>query len=98
MPVRRVGDVCSSAREPATSRPRHLYNQRQRSSTMKPTTEGEVVAARIQRFIRWSQRVLFITGALALGYVGFTLLDARLYQASAKRSLETQIQVEKEDR
>jgi sortase A len=37
---------------------------------------------------------LFIAGALALGYVGFTLLDARLYQASAKRSLESQIQVE----
>ena len=47
-----------------------------------------------QRLLRWSQRLFFITGAIALGYVGFTLLDARLYQASAKRSLETQIQVE----
>jgi sortase A len=33
---------------------------------------------------------------LALGYVGFTLLDARFYQVSAKRSLESQIQLEKE--
>jgi sortase A len=46
--------------------------------------------------LRWSQRLLFITGSLALAYVGFTLLDTRLYQVSAKRSLETQIQVEKE--
>jgi len=35
-----------------------------------------------------------MTGILALGYVGFTLLDAKLYQVSAKRSLDTQIQVE----
>lgn len=33
-------------------------------------------------------------GILALSYVGFTMLDARLYQVSAKRSLESQIQVE----
>jgi sortase A len=38
----------------------------------------------------------FITGILALGYVGFTMLDARLYQASAERSLEDQIHGEKE--
>jgi sortase A len=42
-------------------------------------------------------RYLFlITGTLALAYVGFTLLDAKLYQVSAKRSLENQIQVERE--
>jgi sortase A len=35
-------------------------------------------------------------GILALGYVGFTLLDARIYQVSAKRSLETQIHREEE--
>src|SRR5579863_9948759 len=100
MPVWRVVDVCWSAREPATSRPPHLYNQRQRSSTMKSTTERKVVSTRSQRLIRWSQRLLFMVGILALGYVGFTLLDARLYQVSAKRALETrivenQIQVEK---
>jgi sortase A len=39
---------------------------------------------------------LFIIGILLLGYVGFTLLEARLYQVSAKRSLENQIQVENE--
>ena len=63
---------------------------------MKLTTERGVVATRSQRLLRWSQRLLFITGALALSYVGFTVLDARLFQVSAKRSLETQIQVEKE--
>jgi hypothetical protein len=34
---------------------------------------------------------MFITGNVALAYVGLTLLDARLYQVSAKHSLETQI-------
>ena len=48
--------------------------------------------------LRGSRYLLFITGILALGYVGFTLLDARLYQVSAKRSLEGQIQVEKESK
>lgn len=51
---------------------------------------------RTPRLLRWTQRCLFITGILLLGYVGFTLLEARLYQVSAKRSLENQIQVEKE--
>lgn len=46
--------------------------------------------------LRGVRYLLFITGILALGYVGFTLLDARLYQASAKRSLESQIHVEEE--
>jgi sortase A len=52
--------------------------------------------ARTQRFIRWSRRLLFITGSAALAYVGITLLNARLYQVSAKHSLETQIQMVKE--
>ena len=63
---------------------------------MKLTTEQELVRTHMQRFLRWSQRLLFISGILALGYVGFTLLDARLYQASAKRSLESQIQLKNE--
>ncbi len=49
---------------------------------------------------RWLLRgiryLLYFGGILALGYVGFTLLDARLYEVSAKRSLENQIQVENE--
>lgn len=65
---------------------------------MKLTTEQEFVPTHMQRFLRWSQRILFITGILALGYVGFTLLDARLYQASAKRYLQSQIQLERTPR
>jgi len=63
---------------------------------MTLTTEREMHPTRLRRLLRWTQRLLFITGALALGYVGFTLLDARLYQVSAKRSLEGQIHREKE--
>ncbi len=63
---------------------------------MKFTTEREMVPTRIQRLLRWTQRLLFIAGIVALGYVGFTLLDARLYQVSAKRALQSQIQLEKE--
>jgi len=63
---------------------------------MTLTTEREMHPTRLRRLVRWTQRLLFITGALALGYVGFTLLDARLYQVSAKRSLEGQIRREKE--
>jgi sortase A len=54
--------------------------------------------ARKPRLLRWTQRLLFITGLLLLGYVGFTLLEARVYQVSAKRSLENEIQAEKERR
>jgi sortase A len=54
------------------------------------------VPMRTRWLLRGVRYLLFITGILALGYVGFTLLDARLYQVSAKRSLESQIEVEKE--
>jgi sortase A len=63
---------------------------------MKFTTEREMVPTRMQKLLRWSQRLFYITGILALGYVGFTLLDAGLYQASARRTLESQIQLGKE--
>lgn len=46
--------------------------------------------------LRGIRYLLYFSGILALGYVGFTLLDARLYEVSAKRSLEDQIQVENE--
>lgn len=53
------------------------------------------VAGRTQRWLRWSRRLLFAGGMAALGYVGFTLLEAAHYQASAKASLETQIRMAK---
>ena len=52
--------------------------------------------ARQPRLLRWIQRLLFITGILLLGCVGFTLLETRLYQVSAKRFLENEIRAEKE--
>jgi sortase A len=65
---------------------------------MKLAAGPKKVPTRTQRFLRWVQRLLFLTGTLALGYVGFTLLDASFYQVSAKRSLETEIQAEKENK
>jgi sortase A len=61
---------------------------------MKFTTKREI-QTRVQKLLRWSSRLSFVIGAVALGYVVFALLDATLYQVSAKRSLETQIQMEK---
>jgi sortase A len=63
---------------------------------VKLTSEPNTPSARRQTRLRWTQRFLFITGILLLSYAGFTLLEARLYQVSAKRSLENQIQVQKE--
>jgi LPXTG-site transpeptidase (sortase) family protein len=60
---------------------------------MLPSTPAQTPT---QWLLRASQYFFFITGIVALGYVGFTLLDARIYQASAKRSLETQIQAKNE--
>src|SRR5438270_4818700 len=63
---------------------------------MKLTTEQETIPTRTEKVLRWTRRLLFLTGTLALGYVGFTLLDAHLYQVSAKRYLATQLRMEKE--
>jgi LPXTG-site transpeptidase (sortase) family protein len=54
------------------------------------------LSPRARIFVRWTRPLFFVTGILALSYVGFTLFDAQLYQASAKRSLETQFQEGKE--
>jgi sortase A len=61
---------------------------------MKSTAEPKPAPTRSRSLIRWTELLLFTTGALALSYVVFTLLEARLYQVSAKRSLETEIQQE----
>lgn len=65
---------------------------------MLPTTDLEMFASSGQRFIRWTRRVLVITGLLALSYVALTLLDARLYQAQAVQTLESQIHAEQQHR
>jgi sortase A len=79
---------------PVTLHRPHFRLQRQRRPIMTLTTEDGTLPTRVRWLLRWGQRLLIITGTLALGYVGFTLLDARLYQVAAKRSLENQIHVE----
>ena len=37
-------------------------------------------STRTNVLLRWSRRLFFIIGILALGYVGFVLVDAKLYQ------------------
>jgi sortase A len=42
-------------------------------------------------WIRWSQRFFLFIGILALGYVGFVLLDARFYQADQSRRFQKEL-------
>jgi sortase A len=44
--------------------------------------------ARTNPVLRWSRNIFLIIGLLALSYVGFALLDARLYQAEQARRFE----------
>ena len=39
-------------------------------------------------YIRWSRNAFFIIGILALGYVGFALIDTSIYQADETRRFE----------
>jgi len=49
---------------------------------MKLKTESRTFRlTRTQAFLRWSRYLFFIVGILALSYVGYALLDARLFQA-----------------
>ena len=43
------------------------------------------------RILRWSRNAFLIIGVVALGYCGYVLLDARLYQANQARSLQQQL-------
>ena len=42
-------------------------------------------------YIRWSRYLFFAVGILALGYVGFVLLDARLFQADQSRRFQEEL-------
>ena len=46
---------------------------------------------RAGRFLRWSRDAFLIVGALALGYSGFVLIDAKLYQAYQAREFQRQL-------
>ena len=56
---------------------------------MEPRIRWRIfLPARINPVLRWSRNVFLIIGLLALSYVGFALLDARLYQAEQARRFE----------
>jgi sortase A len=61
---------------------------------MPPTRRRRFRLTRNQWLLRCGRCLCFSIAILALGYFGFTLLDARAYQASAKRSLEDEIQTQ----
>jgi sortase A len=44
------------------------------------------------RFLRWLRNALFAVGVLALGYSGFVVLDAKLYQAAQARRFQQQLE------
>ena len=49
------------------------------------------LTARNDLYLRWGRYLFFVIGILALGYVGFVLLDARLYQALQSRRLQQEL-------
>ena len=59
---------------------------------MKPRIRWRIfLPVRINPVLRWSRNVLLIIGLLALSYVGYALLDARLYQAEQARRFEREL-------
>jgi sortase A len=51
---------------------------------MSPSTQNN-------RCLRWSRYLFFAIGILLLGYVGFVMLDARLFQADQSRRFQQEI-------
>jgi sortase A len=48
-------------------------------------------SARTHTILRWSRNIFLIVGVLILGYCGFVLLDARVYQADEARQFQQEI-------
>jgi sortase A len=61
---------------------------------MIPITKRNNYTTRNQRFLRWTQNIFLVSGILALSYVVFTLVSARIYQKNAVLALDKQIQAE----
>ena len=53
-------------------------------------------STRTHWLLRYGGHLFLSIAFLALGYVGFILFDARLYQAKANRSLDLQVQTQQE--
>jgi len=66
------------ARQMSLSRPRH--------------TPLGCRPRRRPRFLRWLRNAFFAAGVLALGYSGFVMLDAKLYQAAQARRFQQQLE------
>jgi sortase A len=53
--------------------------------------QGVSPSTRTHSFLRWSRDVFLVVGVLILGYCGFVLLDAKLYQAYQTRRFQQQM-------
>jgi sortase A len=51
----------------------------------------DILPTLINSILRWSRNILLIIGLLALSYVGYALLDARLYQDEQARRFEREL-------
>ena len=49
-------------------------------------------STRACRFLHWSRNAFLVAGVLALGYCGFVLLDAKLYQANQARLFQQELE------
>ncbi len=49
-------------------------------------------STRARGILRWSRNFFFVAGVLALGYSGFVMLDAKLYQAHQTRRFQQQLE------
>ncbi len=47
---------------------------------------------RARRFLDWGRNAFLVAGVLALGYCGFVLLDAKLYQANQARFFQQELE------
>jgi sortase A len=49
----------------------------------------------LMQILKWGRRLLFVCAGLTLGYCGFVLADARIFQYAESRSLERQLHDER---
>ena len=65
---------------------------------MMPATKQRRRMPRGRSILRWIQRVLFVSGALAVSYVALTMVYAKLYQVAAGNTLERQIDAQEQQK
>jgi sortase A len=57
-----------------------------------PITSQWIPSARVHRFLQWSRNFLLVAGVLVLGYSGFVLLDAKIYQEIQARHFQKELE------